>query len=83
MSKIEKRIEKFYERPIPNNITFEDVETVSTHFGCIIKAGGNHMKVVYKPLGIVIPIPRHGKYVEEAYIKQLKNLFDLIQGGKS
>ncbi len=39
------------------------------------------MKVVHPPSGTVIPIPRHGKAVKEAYIKQLKNLFDQIKEG--
>ena len=37
------------------------------------------MKVVHRASGTVIPIPRHGKAVKEAYIKQLKTLFDSIK----
>ena len=36
-------------------------------------------KIVHVPSGTVIPIPIHGKNVKEAYIKQLKDLFDLIR----
>ena len=36
------------------------------------------MAVIYPEKGVVIPIPKHGKTVGEAYIKQLKNLFDII-----
>lgn len=80
MSTIEKRIKKFYRKPIPNDITFDDVETLAYYYGCIIKTGGKHgIKVAHVPSGTVIPIPRHGKNVEEAYIKQLKDLFDSIK----
>lgn len=79
MSTIEKRLKKFYRKPIPNDITFEEVATLAEYFGCTVVGGGNHMKVIYQPFGSVIPIPRHGKTVKEAYIKQLKLLFDKIQ----
>lgn len=80
MSSIEKRIKKFYRKPIPNDITFDDVEALASYYGCIIKPGGNHSKkVVHVPSGTVIPIPMHGKTIKEAYVKQLKDLFDLIK----
>lgn len=79
MSAIEKRIKKFYRKPIPNDITFEDVKVVAEYYGCIVKTGGNHsQKIVHIPSGTVIPIPMHGKTVKEAYIKELKELFDSI-----
>lgn len=62
MSTIEKRLAKFYRKPIPNDITFEDLEPICNHFGCQIASGGNHSKkVVHIPSGTVIPIPMHGK----------------------
>lgn len=79
MSTLEKRLKKFYRKPIPNDITFEEVESLAKHFGCIIVGGGSHPKVVHQSSGTVIPIPRHGKSVGEAYIKQLKMLFDTIK----
>ena len=58
MGTIEKRIKKFYRKPIPNDITFDDVEALANYFGCIIATGGNHSKkVVHKESGTVIPIP--------------------------
>jgi UDP-N-acetylglucosamine pyrophosphorylase len=81
LSKIDKLLKKFYEKPIPNDITFDEAMRIMKHFGCIIENGGNHTKVVCKQPPRVIPIPRHGKNVEEAYIKQLKELLDLIRGG--
>ena len=81
MSTIEKRLKKFYKKPIPNDITFDEVQSLAEYFGCIVVGGGSHMKVVHPDSGTVIPIPRHGKTVKEAYIKQLKTLFDSIKEG--
>lgn len=68
-----------YRKPIPNDITFDEVVSIMTHFGCIIEYGGNHPKIVCKQYSRVIPIPKHGKTVGEAYIKQLKDLLDLLR----
>ena len=78
MSTIKKKLEKFYKSPIPNDITFQDVKVIAEYFKCIVVAGGNHMKVIHIDSGTVITIPRHGKNVKEAYIKQLKILFNSI-----
>jgi len=57
------------------------VERLANAFGCRIVSGGKHSKkVVDIPSGTVIPIPMHGKYVQEAYIKELKDLFAEIEG---
>ena len=49
-------------------------------YGCGVVAGGKHSKkIVDVPSGTVIPIPMHGKYVQEAYIKELKDLFAEIE----
>lgn len=80
MSTIEKRLKKFYRKPIPNDITFDDVKALCAYFGCEIHTGGNHsQKVVHIPSGTVIPIPMHGKTIKEAYVKELKELFDSIK----
>lgn len=84
MTAIDKRLKKFYRKPIPNDITFADVEAIAHYFGCEIKTGGNHSKkVVHKTSGTVIPIPIHGNCIDEAYIKELKDLFDSIKEGFS
>ena len=81
MSTLEKLKAKFNEKPIPNDITFDEVERLANAFGCRIVSGGKHSKkVVDVPSGTVIPIPMHGKYVQEAYIKELKDLFAEIEG---
>lgn len=82
MSQREKAWRHFNSKPTPNDITFEEVETLAESFGCTVKYGGKHPKVVHKPSGTVIPVPRHGKYIGEAYINQLKALFCSIQEGK-
>ena len=41
----------------------------------LFPAESTRKKVVDIPSGTVIPIPMHGKYVQEAYIKELKDLF--------
>ena len=80
MTTIDKRIAKFYRKPVPNDITFADVEALAEHFGCEIISGGNHSKkVVHRSSGTVIPIPMHGKCIGEAYVKELKDLFDSIR----
>lgn len=78
MSTIKKKLEKFYKTPVPNDITFQDVKVIAEYFQCIVVSGGNHMKIIHLDSGTVIPIPRHGKCVKEAYIKQLKFLFNSI-----
>ena len=80
MSKIGTRIKKFYRKPIPKDITIRDVEVLAVYFGCVIRTGGNHgIKVVHILSGTVIPIPIHGKNIQECYVKQLKKLFDKIK----
>lgn len=80
MSTIEKLIEKFYRKPIPNDITFEEVERLAGFYGCLVSAGGKHSKkIIDLASGTVIPIPMHGKHVQEAYIKELKDLFAVIE----
>ena len=80
LSTLEKLKAKFNEKPIPNNITFDEVERLANAFGCRVVSGGKHSKkVVDVPSGTVIPIPMHGKYVQEAYIKEMKDLFTEIE----
>lgn len=83
MPQIEKLRKKFFEKPVRNDITFDEVEKLSSFYGCIVKqSGGKHpMKVVHVESGTVIPIPRHGKCVGEAYIAELKALYLLIEKG--
>lgn len=62
VSTLEKLKKKFNEKPVPNDITIEDVIRLAKAYGCKIVTGGNHqIRIVYKPLGTVIPLPCHGK----------------------
>ena len=80
MSTLEKLKAKFYEKPIPNDISFDEVERLAKAYGCRVVSGGKHSKkIVDVPSGTVIPIPMPGKYVQEAYIKELKDLFAEIK----
>ena len=81
MPQIEKLRKKFFEKPVRNDITFDEVEKLSTFYGCIVKkSGGKHpMKVIHVGSGTVIPIPKHGKCVGEAYVSELKALYTLIE----
>ena len=80
MSTLEKLKAKFNEKPIPNDITFDEVERLANAYGCRVIAGGKHSKKIADvQSGTVIPIPMHGKYVQEAYIKELKELFAEIE----
>ena len=81
MPQIEKLKRKFFEKPVRNDITVDEVEKLSAYYGCIVKkSGGRHpMKVVHVESGTVIPIPRHGKCIGEAYVAELKMLYTLIE----
>lgn len=80
MSTLDKLKAKFNEKPIPNDISFDEVERLANAYGCRVISGGRHSKkIVDVPSGTVIPIPMHGKYVQEAYIKELKDLFAEIE----
>jgi hypothetical protein len=59
---------------------YDEIIKIAKHYGCITKKGGNHpILIVYKKFGVIIPIPVHGNHVKEAYIKELKDLFDRIK----
>jgi len=63
-------------------MTFNEICLMAKYYGCDVESGGKHMHIVHAKTGTVIPIPRHGKSVGEAYIKQLKELFDEIAANK-
>ena len=80
MAKIDKLLEKLYNRPVPNDIRIDEIIRIVTAFGCQTAAGGRHqLKIIHVPTGTVIPIPHHGDTVAEAYIKEIKALLDEIK----
>ena len=40
MPQIEKLKKKFFEKPVRNDITFDEVEKLSTFYGCVVKKSG-------------------------------------------
>lgn len=80
MSTVEKLRNKFFSKPIRNDMTYDEIVRLAEFYGCKVCGGGNHpIKIVDVESGTVIPIPRHGKCVKEAYIKELKELFEQIE----
>ena len=80
VSTIGKLRKKFYEKPVRNDMTIDEIIRLAEAYGCEIRTGGNHqIRIVHKPTGRVIPLPRHGKLVKEAYIMELRELFDEIE----
>ena len=80
LSTLDKLKAKFYRVPIPNDITFDEAIRLARSYGCLIKTGGKHpIKIIDLLSGTVIPIPVHGKFVQEVYISQLKDLFCEIE----
>ena len=80
MSKLEKLKKKFFSKPIRNDMTFDEINKLAKSYGCIVGGGGRHpFHVAHPATGTVIPIPTHGNTVDEAYIKQLRILFEKIE----
>ena len=60
-------------------MTIDEVIRLSKYYGCEVLTGGNHqVRIVHRESGRLIPIPCHGKNVKEAYIMELRELFDEI-----
>lgn len=47
MSQIDKLVKKFYEKPVRNDITYDELEKIAAHYGCSIKAGGENTKELW------------------------------------
>lgn len=77
MSKNEKLINKFLEKPVRTDITIDEVRTIAAIIGAELLAGGRHsVHFVHKPSGTVIPIPIHGKAIGAAYIRQIATVIE-------
>lgn len=80
---MEKLKKKFFSKPIRNDMTLDEIEKLAKAYGCKVGGGGKHpFHVVHPGTGRVIPVPTHGNTVGEAYIKQLRDLFELIESLK-
>ena len=81
MSQIQKLIDKMNKKPVPNDMTFEELEKIARRYGCDSESRGSHQRaIVHEETGTVIPIPCHGKHVGVAYVKQVKDLIESING---
>lgn len=77
MSKDEKLINKFLEKPVRTDITFDEVRKLATIIDAEIVAGGKHsFHFVYRKNNTVIPIPVHGKEVGAAYVNQISKVIE-------
>lgn len=83
MSTIQKLIEKFYRKPIPSDITYDELKRIASHFGCVIVDSGRNnrhsLHINHPSVSYGIPVPVHGKCVKEIYIKKIKELIDSIK----
>ena len=80
VSQIEKLLKKFREKPVCNDMTYDEIKRIASYYGCIVTAGGKHPIIICdKESGMIITVPGHGKCVKEAYISQLRELFDEIE----
>ena len=79
MSQIQKLIDKLNRKPVPKDMTFEELAKIAKHYGCDTESRGNHQRaIVNEETGTVIPIPDHGKQVGVAYVRQFKELIESI-----
>ena len=77
MSKNEKLLSKFLERPIRTDITLDEVKKLAKIIGAEILIGGRHsVHFVDRKSNTVIPIPVHGNTVGAAYINQIAKVLE-------
>lgn len=81
MSRIDKLIRKVTCKPYRNDITFEELVTVATHFGFELKYGGNHM-ILKRPPARPIPVSTHGKYAKAVGKEYLKQFIEALHNLK-
>ena len=75
MSKIKKLRERIFEKPVRKDITIFEVIRLAKAYGCNALTGGNHqIRICHPQTGTIIPIPRHGTTVKEAYIFEIQAL---------
>lgn len=86
MTKLDKRRQRIFKKPIPNDITEEEIFSIAEQYGCKIITGGNHQHRIVFDQGPdspvqrkIIPVPSHGKSVPEIVIKELKQLIIEIE----
>ncbi len=78
MSQFDKAWDHFNSKPIPRDITFDELKYIVEHFGFEIENDGKHVKIKHNDSGAKIPIPIHGKTVQYVYIKQVKEAINKL-----
>lgn len=80
MPNIEKLITKLNRVPVPNDMTYTEILRLAEYYGCEVFTGGKHpIRIADRTSQYIVTVPRHGKCVKEAYIKELKILFNEIE----
>ena len=83
MAQIKKLEQKLYRKPVPNDMRIDEIVKIVKAYGCETRVGGKHpLIIVHVESGTIIPIPKHGDTVAEAYIKQIKDLLDKIRASE-
>ena len=69
MSKLEKLLQRIKNNP--RTVRFEEIEKILLRRGFIeSQSGGGSSHYIFKKENKSVTIPRHGKFVEEIYIRQ-------------
>ena len=77
MSKNEKLLKKFLEKPVRTDITRDEIKKLAKIINAEILTGGKHsIHFVDFKTNTVIPIPVHGSVVGAAYINQIAKVIE-------
>ncbi len=77
MSSIDKLRKRLYSSPTPKDLTLDEILRLAKYYNCYVRTGGNHQKtIVSKATGMIVPLPQHDKEVKQAYVRQLRELFN-------
>lgn len=84
MPTVKKLIRLIKEKPTRNDITKDDLIRVAEYYGFTVKTGGNHQIAICSDYHKrPIPIPDHGKFVKEAYVRLVAELIEEIESDPS
>lgn len=77
MSKDDKLLKKFLEKPVRNDISIDEITAVAKVVDAEIIRGGKHSyHFVHRKSNTVIPIPIHGKTVKAVYIRMIAKIIE-------
>lgn len=81
MSKKVKLREKFFENPIRDDITFEEVKTILFQYGfSIARSNGSHNIFVHES-GFELPpiVTVSGRYIKKAYVNVIRDAINRVE----